>query len=125
MIEYFHSLAEEVSPDLIFTHRREDVHQDHRLTAELTWNVFRDQAIFEYEIPKYEGDLGAPNVFVPLDEDTCRRKIEAILEHFQTQQAKPWFDADLFWSLLRLRGAEANAESRHAEAFHCRKMTVA
>ena len=122
--DFFHELGGRVAPDLVFTHRREDLHQDHRLTAELTWNVFRNHLILEYEIPKYEGDLGAPNVFVPLEEATCGRKVAAIMEHFRTQHEKHWFCEDLFWSVLRLRGAESNSPTRFAEAFTCRKMTI-
>ncbi len=122
--DYFHQLRNEISPDLIFTHRREDAHQDHRLTAELTWNAFRDHLILEYEIPKYEGDLRAPNVFVPLDEATCRRKIDTITKHFRSQHPKPWFSEDLFWSLLRIRGAESNSPSNFAEGLYCRKLRL-
>ena len=122
--EYFCDLQKEVSPDLIFTHRREDMHQDHRLAAELTWNAFRDNLIFEYEIPKYEGDLGAPNFFVPLKESTCRRKVESIVEAYDSQRSKPWFGEDVFWSLLRIRGMECNSPTRFAEGLYCRKMTI-
>ena len=119
--EYFQGLQRSVAPDLIFTHRREDLHQDHRLVAELTWNAFRNQLIFEYEIPKYEGDLGAPNVFTPLPEDTCRRKVEAIIDSFPSQHSKPWFSHDTLWALLRLRGLECNSPTRYAEGLYCRK----
>jgi LmbE family N-acetylglucosaminyl deacetylase len=122
--DFFHQLRDDISPDLIFTHRREDMHQDHRLTAELTWNVFRDHLILEYEIPKYEGDLGTPNVFVPLGEETCRRKIETITKHFPSQHEKPWFCKDLFWSLLRIRGVESNSPSKFAEGLYCRKLRL-
>ncbi len=122
--EFFHELSREVDPDVIFTHRREDMHQDHRLAAELTWNAFRDHLIFEYDIPKYEGDLGTPNVFVPLEASTCRRKVDSIVKTFASQQAKPWFTEDLFWSLLRLRGVECNSPTRFAEGLTCRKMTL-
>ena len=120
--EFFRELQAAVDPDLIFTHRREDLHQDHRLVAELTWNTFRRHLIFEYEIPKYEGDLGQPNLFADLDEATCRSKIEHLLEAFPSQHAKPWFTADTFWSLLRIRGLESGGETRLAEAFHVRKL---
>ena len=122
--DFFATLQKEVSPDLIFTHRREDLHQDHRLVAELTWCAFRDHRILEYEIPKYEGDLGHPNVFVPLDEATCRRKVESVVEAFATQRVKPWFTPDTFWSTLRLRGVECNSPTRFAEAFTCRKLVM-
>jgi len=117
--EYFEQIQREVAPDLVFTHRREDMHQDHRLIAELTWCAFRDHVILEYEIPKYEGDLGAPNFFVPLEETVCRRKIETVVECFSSQSSKLWFSADTFWALLRLRGVECNSPTRFAEAFHC------
>ena len=123
--EYVHELAERVSPDLIFTHRRDDLHQDHRIVSELTWCAFRDHLIFEYEIPKYEGDLGHPNVFFSLSEETCRRKIIMLLECFESQLEKPCFTEDTFRSLMRLRGLESNSPSRYAEAFTCRKMVVA
>lgn len=122
--QFIAELRDQVSPDLIFTHRREDLHQDHRLVAELTWCAFRDHLVLEYEIPKYEGDLGRPNLFVPLDESVCRRKIELLLESFPTQRSRPWFTADTFWALLRLRGLECNSPSRFAEAFTCAKMRV-
>jgi LmbE family N-acetylglucosaminyl deacetylase len=122
--EYFFELRNQVSPDLIFTHRREDMHQDHRVVAELTWNTFREHMILEYEIPKYEGDLGMPNVFMPLSEQTCEQKIEAILSSFPTQREKSWFTRDTFWSLLRIRGIESGSTSPFAEGFHCRKMIL-
>ena len=120
----FEELKREVSPDLVFTHYRHDLHQDHRLMAELTWNTFRDHLILEYEIPKYDGDLGSPNVYVPLDEALCRRKIENILGSFRSQAAKRWFTEDLFRAILRLRGMESNAPSGFAEAFHGRKIVL-
>jgi LmbE family N-acetylglucosaminyl deacetylase len=112
------------SPDLIFTHNREDAHQDHRLLAELTWNTFRDHLILEYEIPKYDGDLGQPNVFSPLESELCDLKVRFILEAFQSQHKKRWFRRDTFLSLMRLRGMECNAPSGYAEAFYCRKSTL-
>jgi len=123
--EYFHRLQQKVAPDLIFTHRREDVHQDHRLVAELTWNAFRNHLIVEYEIPKYEGDLGTPNVFAPLSADTCRAKVGAIVDCFQTQHGKPWFSPETLWSLLRLRGLECHSPSAFAEGLYCRKAILA
>jgi LmbE family N-acetylglucosaminyl deacetylase len=122
--ERFQELRSRVSPDVVFTHRREDLHQDHRLLAELTWCAFRDHLILEYEIPKYEGDLGHPNFYVPVSEVVCRRKIETLLEVFPTQRSKPWFTPDTFWALLRLRGLECNSPMRFAEAFTCRKLVV-
>lgn len=122
--EFFATLQKDESPDLIFTHRREDLHQDHRLVSELTWCAFRNHVIFEYEIPKYEGDLGHPNLYVPLPEAICRRKVESLVEVFATQRSKPWFTPDTFWSLLRLRGVECNSPTRFAEAFTCRKLVL-
>lgn len=121
---YFEELKREVSPDVVFTHYRHDLHQDHRLMAELTWNTFRDQFILEYEIPKYDGDLGSPNVFVPLEEDLCRRKIDNILGSFRSQADMRWFTEDLFRAILRLRGMESNSPSGYAEAFYCRKAVL-
>jgi LmbE family N-acetylglucosaminyl deacetylase len=122
--EYFEALKTRLSPDLIFTHFREDLHQDHRVISELTWNTFRNHLILEYEIPKYDGDMGSPNTFVQLDAPTSRRKIETILSSFQTQEHRHWFSEDLFLSLLRVRGMECNAPSGYAEAFYCRKMVL-
>ncbi len=112
------------SPDLIFTHTRNDAHQDHRLLAELTWNTFRDHLILEYEIPKYDGDLGHPSVFVPLESEVCERKVRYIMDTFQSQHSKRWFKSETFFSLLRLRGMECNAPSGCAEAFYCRKLIL-
>ena len=122
---YFETLRRSVEPDLVLTHYRGDLHQDHRLLAELTWNTFRNHLILEYEIPKYDGDLGAPNVFVQLDEQTCRRKAQWLCKHFQTQANKHWFSADTFLSLMRLRGIECASPSGYAEAFYGRKMVCA
>lgn len=120
--EFLHSLAARVSPDLIFTHRRLDRHQDHNTVAELTWNAFRGPTILEYEIPKWEGDLGQPNFYVPLSQEVVERKAAALLECFPSQVAKPWFDRETFLGLARLRGVEANSPTRYAEAFHCSKL---
>jgi LmbE family N-acetylglucosaminyl deacetylase len=122
--EYFEALKKRVSPDLIFTHYRHDLHQDHRVISELTWNTFRNHLILEYEIPKYDGDVGSPNAFVELDKPTSRRKIETILASFQTQENRHWFSEDLFLSILRLRGMECAVPSGYAEAFYCRKMVL-
>src|SRR5208283_1425053 len=113
-----------VSPDLIFTHNRKDAHQDHRLIAELTWNTFRDHLILEYEIPKYDGDMGQPCVFVPLEMEVCQRKVRYIMDAFQSQRHKRWFQPETFLSLMRLRGMECNAASGYAEAFYCRKLVL-
>jgi LmbE family N-acetylglucosaminyl deacetylase len=120
--ECFERLKEEFSPHLVFTHYRRDLHQDHRLVSSLTWNTFRDHLILEYEIPKYDGDLGCPNLFVHLDEATCRRKVEYILDGFKSQAENQWFSKDAFLAILRLRGIESNAPDKYAEAFYCRKM---
>jgi LmbE family N-acetylglucosaminyl deacetylase len=117
----FEALKREYSPDLIFTHYRHDLHQDHRLIAELTWNTWRNHLILEYEIPKYDGDLGAPNFFAPLSAAVLQKKISLLLEHYPTQANKPWFSADLFRALARIRGMECVAPEGLAEAFHCRK----
>jgi LmbE family N-acetylglucosaminyl deacetylase len=120
----FEDLKQSVSPDLIFTPNRKDAHQDHRVIGELTWNTFRDHLILEYEIPKYDGDLGQPSVFVPLEAEACQRKIQYIMETFKSQHSKCWFQENTFLSLLRLRGMECNAPSGYAEAFYCRKLVL-
>lgn len=122
--DYFAELSRQVSPDLIFTHHRSDLHQDHRLLAELTWNAFRDHLILEYEIAKYEGDLGHPNVLVSLTEKQCDEKVAAIIESFPSQAGKRWFSDDSFRALMRLRGVEGDAETLYAEGFHCPKLVV-
>ena len=122
--DYFETMKKDYSPDLIFTHYRNDLHQDHRLICELTWNTFRDHVILEYEIPKYDGDIGTPNFFVNLSQDICQRKIEAILASFKSQQNKPWFTEDAFLSLLRLRGIESRSPTKYAEGFYGRKIIV-
>jgi LmbE family N-acetylglucosaminyl deacetylase len=120
--EEFEALKQEFAPDVVFTHYRHDLHQDHRLISELTWNTFRNHLILEYEIPKYDGDIGAPNFFVHLDEAVCKGKIDNILQCFRSQRGKAWFSEDTFYAMLRLRGLESNAPHKYAEAFHCRKM---
>lgn len=120
----FEELKHAISPDLIFTHNRKDAHQDHRLIAELTWNTFRDHFILEYEIPKYDGDLGQPSVFVPLEAEVCQKKVRYIMDVFQSQRTKSWFQEDTFLSLMRLRGMECNAPSGYAEAFYARKIVL-
>ncbi len=122
--ERFEQLKTEFAPDLIFTHYRHDLHQDHRLVSELTWNTFRSHLILEYEIPKYDGDCGSPNCFVPLNESICRRKIDTILGAFESQSEKHWFSGELFSSILRIRGMEANASGGYAEGFYCRKAVL-
>ena len=120
--DVFERLKKTFAPDLIFTHFRHDLHQDHRMICELTWNTFRNHLILEYEIPKYDADLRSPNFFVPLSESLARKKVQSLMRYFGTQRNKQWFSEDLFWGLLRLRGIESNSDTRYAEGFHCRKM---
>lgn len=120
----FEALKSRIDPDLIFTHTSGDMHQDHRLVQELTWNTFRRHSILEYEIPKVDGDLGQPNVYVPVSRAAAEQKCEVLLEAFASQRDKPWFDAELFGALMRIRGMEAEAPSRMAEGFFGRKMTL-
>jgi len=120
--KFMQGLSRESSPDLIFTHYKNDLHQDHRLIAELTWNAFRDHWILEYEVPKYDGDLGSPNLFVPLTGTICLKKINNIVHSYKSQRNKNWFTKETFLSLHRLRGVECNANSGYAEAFYCRKL---
>jgi LmbE family N-acetylglucosaminyl deacetylase len=117
----FEALKREFSPDLVFTHYREDRHQDHRLISDLTWNTWRDHFILEYEIPKYDGDFGSPNFFASLPTLTLDRKIGLLLEHFPSQGGKPWFTADLFRAVARIRGMESAAPGGFAEGFYARK----
>ena len=120
--EFFEELKKLVSPDLIFTHYRNDRHQDHRTISDLTWNTWRSHLILEYEIPKYDGDLGSPNWFVPLTRQVCDRKIKYICDVFQTQSNKAWLTEDTFQGILRLRGVECAAPEKYAEAFYSRKL---
>ncbi len=122
--DFFEELKSRVDPDLIFTHWHGDAHQDHRLVNELTWNTFRNHLILEYEIPKFDGDMGRPNTFVPLEEWAFRQKVSNLSTIFESQQSKPWFASDTFLGLMRLRGMESNAPSGHAEAFYARKMVI-
>ncbi len=122
--ERFEALKAQVEPDLVFTHHRGDAHQDHRLAGELTWNTFRRAPILEYEIPKWDGDLGRPNVYLPLDRDTAERKLALLLEHFGSQRSRDWFSEDTFRGLLRLRGVECRAPDGLAEAFHGPKLVL-
>jgi len=121
--EFFEDQKDSFGPDLILTHRRDDMHQDHRLVGELTWNTYRSQLILEYETPKYDGDFASPNLYVALPEQTCDRKIEIVTSTFRSQAARQWFDSDTFRGLLRLRGIECGA-SRFAEGFMCRKAVI-
>jgi LmbE family N-acetylglucosaminyl deacetylase len=120
--EVFEHVKSEMTPDVIFTHARHDLHQDHRVINQLTWNTFRDHLILEYEVPKYDGDLVSPNLFVDVDPEIVKRKIAHLVRYFETQRDKRWFDEETFRGLLRLRGMEAGV--RYAEGFHCRKLLV-
>ncbi|HTO08009.1 MAG TPA: PIG-L deacetylase family protein [Myxococcota bacterium] len=120
----FERLKAEFAPDVILTHYRHDLHQDHRLVSELTWNTFRGPLILEYEIPKWDGDLGQPNAFVPLAETHMARKIEILMAAYETQLGRAWFEPETFRSLARLRGMEAAAPERYAEAFYARKLVL-
>jgi LmbE family N-acetylglucosaminyl deacetylase len=122
--DVFEGLKSRFDPDLILTHAREDLHQDHRLVCELTWNTWRDHLILEYEIPKYDGDLGTPNVFVPVAEALAREKAQLIVSSFSSQLGKHWFDEELFLGFMRVRGVEARSPSGYAEAFTCRKLSL-
>lgn len=121
---FMESVKLRCTPDIVLTHRLEDRHQDHRLISELTWNTWRNQLVLEYEILKYEGDLGQPNVFVPLRAVTARRKAEHLMRHFGTQRSKDWFNPENFLALARIRGLECRAPEGFAEAFHARKMAL-
>lgn len=121
---WFESLKAGVNPDLILTHYRNDAHQDHREVSRLTWNTFRDHCILEYEIPKWDGDIGQPNLYVPITAGVVERKIELLAQHFGTQRPKHWFDAEIFRGLARLRGMECRAAEGYAEAFFARKLSL-
>ncbi len=112
------------APVVVFTHRLEDRHQDHRLLAELTWNTFRSQLVLEYEIPKFEGDLGQPNFFVPVSAADLDAKVDTLLDCFASQKTRSWFTAETFRGLARIRGIESVSKSGYAEAFHARKIRV-
>lgn len=122
--EFFEELKERVRPDLIFTHYRDDRHQDHRTISDLTWNTFRNHLILEYEIPKYDGDLGIPNVFISLEEELCLQKARKLCQFFKTQANKHWFSEDAFLALMRLRGIECASGTNYAEAFYGRKLVL-
>ena len=120
----FEDLKRAFEPNVIFTHYRHDLHQDHRLICDLTWNTFRNHLILEYEIIKCDGDLGTPNLYVQLDRATCRKKVSHIRKCFKSQGHRAWFTEDTFYSLLRIRGVESHSPSRYAEAFYCRKLIL-
>jgi LmbE family N-acetylglucosaminyl deacetylase len=122
--DYFEELKKEIAPDLIFTHRRHDLHQDHRVLNQLTWNTWRNHVILEYEIPKYDGDLGSPNFFVPFGPKIVARKIKYLMGCFGTQRDKHWFTPDTFQGLMRIRGLESNSPGKFAEGFYARKIVL-
>jgi LmbE family N-acetylglucosaminyl deacetylase len=122
--DFFEELKDEVNPDLIFTHWHGDAHQDHRLISELTWNTFRNHLILEYEVPKYDGDLGRPNTFVRLETRLPEQKVAHLFEAFPSQTSKSWFSRETFLGLMRLRGIESNSASGYAEAFYARKICL-
>lgn len=122
--QFLRDIRRQVQPDIVFTHRLEDRHQDHRLAAEVTWNTWRDHLILEYEIAKYEGDLGSPNVYLPVSAALAKRKAGHLIRHFASQRVRSWFDADNFLALMRVRGLECRARSGFAEAFHGRKLLL-
>ena len=121
---WFEALKVRIDPDLILTHRRDDAHQDHRLVCRLTWNTFRDHSILEYEIPKWDGDIGQPNVYMPVSASALQRKIDLLMAHFGTQRSKQWFDPETFRGLARLRGMECRAPDGYAEAYFGRKLSL-
>ena len=121
---WFEELKKRSSPDVILCHWRLDAHQDHRQVSELTWNTFRDNVVLEYEIPKWDGDLGQPNVYLPASAATIERKARLLEHHFGSQRSKDWFDSAVFMGLARLRGMECRAPDGFAEAFHARKLAV-
>jgi LmbE family N-acetylglucosaminyl deacetylase len=122
--EVFEQLKSLPPPDVVLTHYREDRHQDHRVLSELAWNTYRDHLVLEYEVPKYDGDMGAPNCFVPMNRRTCERKIKHLHAVFGTQRDRHWFAADTFRGLMRLRGMECRAPHGYAEAFYARKLVL-
>ena len=121
---WFEGLKKKIDPDLILTHRRDDAHQDHREVSRHTWNTFRDHWILEYEIPKWDGDLGQPNLYVPLSSQMLERKTRLLMAHFGSQRSKHWFDEETFRGLARLRGMECRAPEYYAEGFFARKLML-
>jgi LmbE family N-acetylglucosaminyl deacetylase len=122
--KWFETLKSRCNPDVIFTHYRNDAHQDHREVCQMTWNTFRDNLILEYEIPKWDGDLGQPNLYIPVELNTMERKMNLLERHFNSQRSKHWFDVETFRGLARLRGNECRAPGRYAEAFYSRKLAL-
>ena len=124
-LKQFFEELKPLAPDVVFTHAREELHQDHRIVGELSWNTFRNHAMFEYEIPKFDGGLGSPSMFVPVAEKNVQRKIDLLMKVFATQRSKRWFTPETFRGLMRLRGIECNAPEGYAEAFYSRKLVLA
>ena len=122
--ERFEALKAEVRPDVVLTHYRADLHQDHRLVSDLTWNTFRDSLVLEYEIPKWDGDLGAPNLYVEADITVAQQKVDLLHQQFPSQRGRDWFDEQTFFSIMRIRGMECRSPSRLAEAFYARKVLL-
>lgn len=122
--EFVESLKDKPTPDLVLCHEREDRHQDHRIVNEMIWNTFRDHVVLEYEIPKWDGGLGQPNIYIPLDASDAETKVKALLTAFPSQVGRDWFTRETFISLLRLRGLECRAPSGYAEGFHGRKLRI-
>jgi LmbE family N-acetylglucosaminyl deacetylase len=121
---WFEALKGRVNPDIILTHRQDDAHQDHRQVSRLVWNTFRDHLVLEYEIPKWDGDMARPNLYMPVPASVIQRKVELLMSHFGSQRSKQWFDPETFLGLARLRGMECRAPERYAEAFVARKMSL-
>jgi LmbE family N-acetylglucosaminyl deacetylase len=122
--DVFEELKAQIDPDVILTHARHDLHQDHRIVCELTWNTWRDHLILEYEIPKYDGDLGSPNVFVPVSKELASEKARLVTDAFPSQSGKHWFQEELFLALMRIRGMESASPTGYAEGFTCRKLSL-
>jgi LmbE family N-acetylglucosaminyl deacetylase len=121
--EFYEELKRSSAPDLILTHFRRDAHQDHRMVCDLTWNTWRDHMIWEYEIPKWDGDLGRPGLYVPISKKNAVRKLQIIMDSFDTQSGRHWFTEDLFYSMMRIRGMEVHAADNYAEAFYAPKVS--
>jgi LmbE family N-acetylglucosaminyl deacetylase len=121
---WFEALKGRVNPDILLTHRQDDAHQDHRQVSRLVWNTFRDHLVLEYEIPKWDGDMARPNLYMPVPASVIQRKVELLMSHFGSQRSKQWFDPETFFGLARLRGMECRAPERYAEAFVARKMSL-
>ena len=122
--DWYEEIRLKFDPEIVFTHYRNDRHQDHRVLSDLAWNTFRNHLILEYEILKYDGDLGQPNLFIPLSEQLASRKVDLLLKHFRTQSTKHWFTRDTFEAMHRIRGIECAATTGRAEAFYCRKLVL-